>query len=314
MFQRSPRPVEGYDDPQLSNFYGLALPLVKRGIPVSITHLENTGYADTWTGLKVLLLSYSAMKPLDPQAHEDIARWVRQGGRLIYCSRDDDAFQNIKEWWTERGYKAPSEHLFELMGIERKAAEGEYRCGKGRVYILRQDPKEFAMNEGGDSRLMQTLGNAYGKLEEKNNFLLRRGHYLIASVVDEGVVSNEPLILEGRFLDLFDPTLPCLPGKMVRPGEQTFLIDLGKVKHSKRPQVLAAASRQEEELVEKHRYAFTAKSPANTDNVMAILLPHEPKEITVGADTYETQWDGKDRLLHLRFENKPEGVKVSIKW
>ena len=314
MFQRSPRPVEGYDDPQLSNFYGLALPLVKRGIPVSITHLENTGYADTWTGLKVLLLSYSAMKPLDPKAHEDIARWVRKGGRLIYCSRDNDAFQNIKEWWTESGYEAPSEHLFELMGMERKAAEGEYRCGKGRVYILRQDPKEFAMNEGGDSRLMQTLGNAYGKLKEKNNFLLRRGHYLIASVVDEGVVSNEPLTLEGRFLDLFDPTLPCLPGKMVRPGEQTFLIDLGKVKHSKRPQVLAAASRQEEELVEKHRYAFTAKSPANTDNVMAILLPHEPKEITVGADTYETQWDGKDRLLHLRFENKPEGVKVSIKW
>ena len=66
--------------------------------------------------------------------------------------------------------------------------------------------------------------------------------------------------------------------------------------------------------MEKHRYAFTAKSPANTDNVMAILLPHEPKEITVGADTYETQWDGKDRLLHLRFENKPEGVKVCIRW
>ena len=317
MFQRSPRPVEGYDDPQLSNFYGLALPLVKRGIPVSITHLENTGYADTWTGLKVLLLSYSAMKPLDPQAHEDIARWVRQGGRLIYCSRDDDAFQNIKEWWTERGYKAPSEHLFELMGMERKAAEGEYRCGKGRVYVLRQDPKEFAMNEGGDSRLMQTLGNAYGKLDVKNSFLLRRGPYVIASCLDEQTV---PLILGGgggngdAFLDLFDPTLPCLPGKTVRPGEQAFLLDLRKVKHKKRPQVLAAASRQEEELVEKHRYAFTAKSPANTDNVMAILLPHEPKEITVGADTYETQWDGKNRLLHLRFENKPEGVKVCIRW
>ncbi|MBR1498117.1 MAG: hypothetical protein IJ615_00565 [Bacteroidaceae bacterium] len=33
-----------------------------------------------------------------------------------------------------------------------------------------------------------------------------------------------------------------------------------------------------------------------------------------GADTYETQWDGKHRLLHLRFENKPEGVKVCIRW
>ena len=311
MFQRSPRPVEGYDDPQLSNFYGLALPLVKRGIPVSITHLENTGYEDTWKGLRVLLLSYSAMKPLDPKAHEDIARWVEQGGRLIYCCRDDDAFQNIREWWTERGYTAPSQHLFEQMGMERKCAEGEYRCGKGRVYVIRQDPKEFAMNDGGDSRLMNTLRKAYGKLEEKNSFLLRRGPYLIASCLDE---QTTPLFLEGSLIDLFDPTLPCLPGKTVRPGEQAFLLDLREVKHKKRPQVLAAASRQEEELVEKHRYAFTAKSPANTDNVMAVLLPCEPKEITIGADNYETQWDGKHRLLHLRFENKPEGVKVCIRW
>ena len=33
MFQRSLEPVEGYEDPQLSNFFGLALPLLKRGVP-----------------------------------------------------------------------------------------------------------------------------------------------------------------------------------------------------------------------------------------------------------------------------------------
>ena len=33
---------------------------------MSITHLENTGYADTWKDVKVLLMTYSNMKPLDP--------------------------------------------------------------------------------------------------------------------------------------------------------------------------------------------------------------------------------------------------------
>ena len=73
MFQRSPKPVEGYDDPQLSNFYGEALPFVKRGVPVSIVHLENVGYADTWKDTRVLLMSYSNLKPLDPKAHKHIA-------------------------------------------------------------------------------------------------------------------------------------------------------------------------------------------------------------------------------------------------
>ena len=38
MFQRFPV-HEGYDDPQLSNFFGLALPLLKRGVLVGITHI-----------------------------------------------------------------------------------------------------------------------------------------------------------------------------------------------------------------------------------------------------------------------------------
>lgn len=313
MFQRSPGAVEGYDDPQLSNFYGLALPLLKRGIPLSITHLENTGYEDTWKGLRVLLLSYSAMKPLEAKAHEDIARWVQAGGRLIYCGRDDDAFQRVSEWWTSQGYTAPSEHLFELMGMGRRPTEGSFLYGKGKVYVLRSDPKEFAMQADGHKRLLDVVREAYGKLEEKNSLLLRRGSYVIASCLEESTDST-PLFLEGSFIDLFDPTLPCISGKTVRPGEQAFLLDLGKVKQPKRPQVLAAASRQSDEVRSRRSYSFTAKSPAGTAGVMVILLPRKPKDIAVGASSYETQWDAKHHLLHLRFENSPEGVPVSISW
>ena len=61
MFQRAPQKVEGYEDPQLSNFYGMALPLLKRGVPVHILHLENVSYPETWKDTKVLLMTYSNM-------------------------------------------------------------------------------------------------------------------------------------------------------------------------------------------------------------------------------------------------------------
>ena len=316
MFQRSLEPVEGYEDPQLSNFFGLALPLLKRGVPVSITHLENTGYADTWKDVKVLLMTYSNMKPLDPKAHQDLADWVKQGGIIIYCGRDNDPYQRVLEWWNQNGntYTAPSQHLFQLMQMPEKAEEGVYTYGKGRVYVVRQDPKEFVMQAAGDQSLLSVIEKAYGKLEYKNHFYLERGPYTLAAVVDEDAVSSEPLQLNGSYIDLFDPKLPCLKQKTVNPGEQAFLFNIHAVSQKNRPQVLASASRQSDEVIGKRTYSFIAKSPAETDNVMRILLPKKPKDIKVSANQFTSEWDTDTHTLLLQFENNPEGVQVNIEW
>ena len=316
MFQRSLEPVEGYEDPQLSNFFGLALPLLKRGVPVSITHLENTGYADTWKDVKVLLMTYSNMKPLDPKAHQDLADWVKKGGIIIYCGRDNDPYQRVLEWWNQDGnnYTAPSQHLFQLMQMPEKAEEDVYRYGNGRIYVVRQDPKEFVMQEKGDQSLLSVIEKAYGKLEYKNHFYLERGPYTLAAVVDENAVSSKPLQLNGNYIDLFDPKLPCLKQKTVNPGEQAFLFDINVVKKRNRPQVLASASRQSDESIGKRTYSFIAKSPAETDNVMRILLPKNPKGITVSSNQFTSEWDEKTHTLLLQFENNPEGVHVKIEW
>lgn len=318
MFQRSPQPVEGYDDPQLSNFYGEALPLLKRGIPVSVVHIENTGYADTWKNTKVLLMSYSNMKPLDAEYHKHIAQWVADGGQLIYSGRDDDPYQSVLEWWNQNGneYKAPSEHLFELMGMPRNAAEGTYEYGKGKVYVLRHDPKEYVLEKGGDAKLMETVREAYGKLDIKNSFYLERGCYTLAAVVDESEAGDSPLTLKGKFIDLFDPELPVLREKTVKPGEQAFLFDISRVKDKKQPQVLAAASRQYDEQRTANSYSFVAKSPAQTSNVMRILLPKKAKSVKVeGTKDCTWDWNSNDlNTLLLKFENNPDGVKVNITW
>ena len=298
MFQRSLEPVEGYVDPQFSNFFGLTLPLLKRGVPVSITHLENSRYADTWKDVKVLLMTYSNMKPLDPKAHQDLADWVKQGGIIIYNGRDNDPYQNVLEWWNQNGnkYTAPSQHLFQLMDMPEKAEEGVYSYGKGKVYVVRQDPKEFVMQADGDQAILKVIEQAYGKLNYKNHFYLERGPYVLASVVDESAISNEPLVLNGNYIDLFDPNLPVLKKKVVNPDEQAFLFDIDAVAKKKQPQVLASASRQYDEQIGKRSYSFIAKSPAETNNVMRILLPKEPKDIQVSARDFTIHGTRKHTL------------------
>ena len=312
MFQQ---PFIGDGDPYLANFFGLAMPLVKQGIPLGITHLENVGYEETWCDQRVLLMTYSNMKPLDPKVHQHIADWVEQGGSLVYCGRDDDPFQTVPEWWNSNGnhYTAPSQHLFALMGMDEQAKEGHYRFGEGRVYVLRQNPKEFVFTESADSLLLQTLEAAYGPYEQKNNFVLRRDPYLIASVMDESPASNEPLVLKGRFIDLFDASLPIINEKVVHPGEQAFLYDLDKLSDNVQVKVLASASRQYDEEVTQNSYSFVSKSPAHTDNVMRILLPQRPVKVQTSVVSRST-WDQESQTLLLVFENNPEGVQVRIEW
>ena len=326
MFQCSPQPVEGYDDPQLSNFFGEALPLLKRGIPVSITHLENVGYPDTWKDVRVLLMSYSNMKPLSPEAHTHLAKWVKNGGFIVYSGKDDDPYQGVQEWWNQGGmhYAAPSEHLFSLMGIPEKAKEGTYKYGKGKVFVLRHDPKEYVLEEGGDKMFVATVAKAYGRLQQKNSFFLERGPYTLAAVLDEGVVSDEPLVLKGDYINLFSPELTYHSEFVVQPGTQAYLFDLSKL-DKKRPQVIASASRQYDEKETTDGFSFISKSPLNTTNIICLYLPKDYQSAQVSCTNAEGQpVEHKlnvlgatnttvSRLLWITFENSPDGVKVEVK-
>jgi hypothetical protein len=126
MFHRYPTNTK-LVDPLLSNFYGEALPFLERGVPVNIVHLENVGYEKAFDDTKILLMSYSNMKPLAEKAHEQLAQWVRNGGIIVYSGRDDDPFQTVKEWWNSDGKNftsCPADDLFEKLGIGQNPKEG----------------------------------------------------------------------------------------------------------------------------------------------------------------------------------------------
>jgi hypothetical protein len=322
MFQRFPT-HDGYQDPSLSNFYGMAMPLLKRGVPVETVHIENTGYKNTLKDIKVLVMSYSNMKPLSAEYHQHIADWVKKGGVLLYYAKDTDPFQTVKEWWNTNGnhYKTPSEHLFQTLNINEIAGQEEYTCGKGKIFIVRKDPKELVLQANSDTAFITQLQKAYeqyahaGKLVFKNNFTLQRGPYIIASTLDENA-DKQPLQLTGSFIDLFDPELPVISSKTVQPNEQAFLYDLTTVKKSKQPQVLATAARIYEETFSNNIYSFVAKSPVNTNNAMRIIMSAKP--VSVSIDGVEQtvspqQWDVQSKTLLLKFPNKSEGVRVQLK-
>jgi hypothetical protein len=326
MFQRFPT-HNGFEDPQFSNFYGQTLPLLKRGVPVQTVHMENLSYPNTLSKIKVLVMSYSNMKPNDPEVHKYIADWVKKGGVLIYCGRDDDPYQSVMEWWNTKGdkFKSPSAHLFKLLGVNALTGKQKFNVGKGAVYIIKQNPKEFVLQQNNDAAYLNIVKKAYendakaGELILKNNLYLERGPYDIISVLDENDNST-PYVVKGPVIDLFDPELPVLAQKSINPGEEALLYDMNRVVNKTRPKVLASASRIYEARAEGHSYSFVAKSPINTMNSARVLLPSKPVEINITdskgqvVSDFKSSWDTSSNTLYLGFKNSPDGIKVDLKW
>lgn len=326
MFQRFPT-HNGFEDPQFSNFYGQTLPLLKRGVPIQTVHMENLSFNASLKNIKVLVVSYSNMKPVSASVHTYLANWIKKGGILIYCGRDDDPYQSVMEWWNTKGNKftTPSQHLFKLLNINPTAANQKFTVGKGAVYVLRQNPKEFVLQSNNDSIYLSLVKQAFendakaGSLLFKNNLYLERGPYDIVSVLDEND-DDKPYIVKGPVIDLFDPQLSVLAEKTVNPGEQAFLYDLSRVADKMQPKVLASASRIYNEYTQGSSYSFVAKSPAKTLNSVRVLLPSQPKETTVTDNKgqkiadIKTSWDASSNTLYLGFANSPDGIKVDLKW
>ncbi len=336
MFQRAePMYRDGrapdYSDPtkpdiaeihRFSGFYGLTLPLVKHGIPARAVQLDNVlrfpGYLDRY---KILLLSYEFQKPLHPGVHAVLADWVARGGTLLYAGAETDPFHQAKDWWnTEpQNYAAPSEHLMELVGLDRKPGDGKYTFGKGKIVVVRKHPAYFSRSKEKAEELRSLVRECvedHGeKLIERNYFLLRRGPYIIAATMNESV-SEEPLVLDGKYVNLLEATLPIETKISVAPGTQGWYLDLDKVT-AKAPAVLASSGRIEQWSAESDAAEFTLSAPENVQVFTRILLPGPPKKVFVsGAEVDQSAfpWDAGSSTLLLNHPANVNGTKLRVEW
>jgi hypothetical protein len=314
----------------MSHIYGLAMPLLKHGIPVAPVQLENVTAPHYLDGFKVLLLTYQGMKPQSPEVHAPLANWVKRGGVLVFCDDDSDVFNAVHEWWNtgEHHFHTPREPLFAQLGFDPAKAvaaagtaaatssETSWKFGRGRVIWLRENPVQLAASAAGAEQMVALAQQAakFAKLKwrETSSLVLRRGPYVIAAGLDESI-AGPPRTLHGHFVNLFDPELRVQAQVELTPGSRFFLRDLD-YEHTSTPQLLASAGR-----------ALPAKSPAKSPSywvegaaqTSAVLLLHcaaAPLSVTLeGQPVAEVQFSAPDHLLWLRFPNEVRPRELTLR-
>jgi hypothetical protein len=316
MFQRAaPHP----SDPSLGSFYGLALPLLKRGLRVEAVQIENATTPASVSAYRLLLLTYEGQKPPSPEFHKTLAQWVRNGGALLIVDDDNDPYCAVREWWNTAplAYKTPRQHLFEELGIERDAA-GLQRVGRGAVLRETLSPAALSYRSDGAEvvrKAAREVSSAIGlEWKETSGLVLHRGPYVIAAGLDESVPEGQPILLRGRFIDLFDANLPVLREVSVAPGKRFLLYDLDSV-GTRRPQVVAAACRVRNEEVRGKALLFRVEGIADTQAVVRCTAESRPARVLIdGKAADQTSYDAWSRTVLLRFPNTTTPAQVEVRF
>ncbi len=316
MFQRSdPAP----SDSRLGSFYGLALPLLKRGIPVEPVQIESASAPGFLKSYKILILTYEGQKPPTPEFHQALAAWVRAGGALVVIDDDKDPYNAVKDWWNTapNAYKLPLTHLFETLGVGGDAV-GTQAVGKGFVIRQSLSPAAMSRSKGGGDTVRAILQAAAKSValpwRETNALVLRRGPYLVAAGLDESVPGAQSATMRGRFVDLFDADLPVQTEATFAPGKRALLLDLDHFS-AKNAQVVAAACAVRDEVVTGKTLRFRASGIAQSNAVVRVILPSQPKSVRIdGAPLQSSNYDFAGGTLRLRFPNSPDGVQAEIGW
>ncbi len=303
MFQRG---GPSGSDNEFGHFYGLAMPFVKRGMPVQPVQLENVTLPGYLKGLKLLIASYDGQKPLTPDVHPALAAWVKAGGNLVFVDNDEDPYNAVREWWNQDGmsYKNPRQHLFELIG-------GLGRVGKGSLTWLKDRPGEISRRRDGGTVLAEAVRQAAPGFawKESSALVLRRGPYVIASGMDETDAPRKSL--RGRFVDLFDPELKPLGKVELGPGARHFLIDLAKWT---RP-VVACAGSVVELSSTPDEWVGTVEGIGGTQGVLLLRAAFRPERVLVDRiRTREFSYDWTRGLLWVRFPLKDSPQKVRVEY
>ncbi len=306
MFQRGqPTP----SDPHLGNVYGLAMPLIMHGIPVTPVQLENDTVPHYLDGFHVLILSYDGQKPLSPEVHAPLVDWVKRGGVLIFCDKDADPYLKVREWWNTDGnhHATPREELFEQLGLSDSVATNQFIPVKAGGLIWLQDrPADLTTSAEGAAKVIAVTKLAAKqtalKWRETNYLLLRRGPYVIAAGLDESVAA-EAHELKGRFVNLFDAELHVQNDIELSPGSRFLLIDLDLARTGK-PHLLASACKALPNESSRSQINFTVEGIGGTPAIMLFELPKPPQAVTLDGKPLTTfEYSAKDRLLGIHFKN-----------
>lgn len=311
-----------------SGFYGLALPLLERGIPVTPVPLENlTRFAGYIKKYKVLLLSYEFMKPLTPAVHYILLEWVKKGGVLVYVGDDSDTFHSVKEWWNtgDCNYTSPADHLVEVFGLTSKIKTLKkkvnqttrvlldciYASGKGQFVFFNDNPANCAREADYAHFLRKLVYTASEKtgnpVKVSKSLIMDRGPYKMVSVMNDD--NKENVALNGHFVNLLAHDYEVETFIVAEPGSIYLLCDLDKLAPDT-PAVIAVSGRSEDETVTENGFRFTVRSPGNMLCSCRIYCPFEV-ELRVDGKVIDYERDETMKTIFFRFNGSP-ATKVEL--
>lgn len=288
------------------HFFGMAMPLLKGGIPLRPVQLENLDrYADYLNEYDTLILSYEFMKPRKPEYNEILADWVRKGGKLIYVGDGSDPYHQAQDWWNVDGrtYSDPAEHLFECLGVS--VTEGVHCVRSGSIAYYPVSPGRITLTGEAAEKWQNFVRDvAAPGFVWTNRFDMQRGPYRIACVMEEGM-TGENLELNGNFVDLLHNDYPLVDRKVLRPGENALLFDMDAVRDE--PVRIIGTSARIFSLEETERgYTVTCKAAARVNVTMRLKLAKAVSAATAVDETgmqlkVDTIWDEESGTVLLSF-------------
>ena len=304
-------------DPKLQGIYGMLLPLISRGIPVSsfvMERAQDKHYTDLY---KVIVLSYENFKPVKPEMNVALAEWVKQGGVLVLLGNSNDKLDNSDSfWWQKLCYHSPMHHLLEQLG-KAEQAKGQWAYGKGFVIRNKTSSRELADPKVADRIYLPLIDQAVRKsglsqeLKTPGYFCMKRGPFVIAHAM------KETISLEGKFIDIFDENLPLVNRIHLASGESGLFRDVtDKLKNCNTPMVLQTTHRLISQEYKNDQLLFTLNGPAETPAVARLFLAgRKPDNITAVAANgkkVDISIQKTGESYKVSFPNDPDGITVSI--
>lgn len=301
-------------------FFGLAMPLVKCGLPIRPVQFENiirtAGYLDRY---RLLILSYEWMKPASPAYHLALAQWVKNGGTLLYVGDGTDPYHTVSSWWNTGALHdpTPASHLFRSLDLSEAPEDGIYSCGKGRVAVYSVSPARLTLSKEAAEEyrsLVHLLAQLDGHpFSDQNYFLMRRGPYRIANVMTESV-SDQPLVLNGLYADLLTNDFHVLTQKTVYPGENALLFDFSEIE-SESVRIIGTSARVFDLSCKEDRFSLSVKAADTIAAQLRLRLPRPVFTIQALDEAGEKvdvsfSWDNESRTILLSYKSKNRKVYI----
>lgn len=304
------------------HFFGMAMPLVKYGLPIHPVQLDNVrrfaGYLEDY---QCLILSYEYMKPEAPDVNAAVVSWIRGGGTLIYVGDGSDPFHGIDSWWRKSGYDTPAQHLFELAGLGKDPEQGSYCVGEGSLVLWKMAPARICLTKelADEYRELVRKALADRKItwQYRNDLTLHRGPYVISAVMTESV-RDEPKVFEGLYADLMTNDFQIIHRKEAAPDDVVLLFDFDQIK-GETFRIIGTSARVLEADTAEEGIQLRLKTADRIRAFTRVRLPRAVKNVSAADEmgtkiAVESAWEEETHTLLISYDSTAKEVTIKAEW